>query len=455
MASANECLSCGKKCTQKEAAVKCSVCGLWCHKACSGLTNEFFNCLAEQFKATKRTYWACRVCSTYAEGMNHRLREVQDQAKEAIRIGTENSAEIAKLKEMVIAERERADRAVSKMEAELREEMTRREERRRNIVVHGLIENSDKEGRKRLEADRRQLDEIFIILDVNVSETNDVEFCRRVGEQSDRPRPLIVGFFTEWAKDIVLKNARKLMDSELSGVTLVPDLTDKQRKAEKELTEEAERRNREELEEDDVAKNLSWKVVGKKGQRRLLKTVDRQDSTRGQFRGARGGTSHQRGLRAAAPVFAPRAAVPATRAPAAVVRGSGPARGMLLPRTGRASWTVRHQGQRRVPEEAEAGTSQERSSSRKRKGSGEEQAQQRPKKKGTRGRPAKTRGVARDEQSRSEDDMEDDREEEEEEMSQETVQSQEAGEGDELVEVVSSQEEQQEEEGLRLGSSQQ
>jgi hypothetical protein len=119
------------------------------------------------------------------------------------------------------------------MEAELREEMTRREERRKNIVVHGLLENTEAEGRRRLEADRRQLDEIFIALDVNVSEASDVEFCRRVGEQSERPRPLIVGFFTEWAKDIVLKNAKRLMESELSGVTLVPDLTDKQRKAEK------------------------------------------------------------------------------------------------------------------------------------------------------------------------------------------------------------------------------
>jgi hypothetical protein len=74
MANSNECLSCGKKCTQKDAAVKCSVCGLWCHKACSGLTDAFFNSLAEQYKVSKRSYWACRACGAYAEGMNHRLR---------------------------------------------------------------------------------------------------------------------------------------------------------------------------------------------------------------------------------------------------------------------------------------------------------------------------------------------------------------------------------------------
>jgi hypothetical protein len=190
MASTNDCLSCGKKCTQKEAAVKCSVCGLWCHKNCSGLTNEFFNCLAEQYKATKRSYWACRVCSTYAEGMNHRLREIHDKATEAIRIGQENSEEIAKLKEQVNIEREKAQKAVSRAEENLREEMTRREEKRKNIVVHGLIENNEKEGRQRLEADKRKLDTIFTTLDVNVAADHDVEFCRRVGEKSNNPRPL-------------------------------------------------------------------------------------------------------------------------------------------------------------------------------------------------------------------------------------------------------------------------
>jgi hypothetical protein len=64
----------------------------------------------------------------------------------------------------------------------------------------------------------------------------------------------------------------KRKEYHLSEVTIVPDLTDKQRRAEKELEGEAERRNREELTQDDISKNLSWRVVGKKGQKRIMKS---------------------------------------------------------------------------------------------------------------------------------------------------------------------------------------
>jgi hypothetical protein len=414
MANQNECLSCGKKFAQKEAAVKCSVCGLWCHKSCSGLTNDFFNCMAAQFKATKRTYWACRACGAYAEGMNHRLREIQDQASEAIRIGQENSEEIAKLKEQLISERERADKAVSRVEAELKEEMTRREERRKNIVVHGLQENTEREGRLRMEADKKQLDEIFIVLDVNVMAEQDVEFCRRVGEKSDNPRPLIVGFYTEWAKDTVLKYTRRLMDSNLSNISIVPDLTEQQRRAEKELSAEAERRNAEELSEDDLSKNMYWRVVGKKGQRKLLKTYDRQGTTAGQARG--------RG--------APRGVNQRGGWQGGVAARGGAALGLLPSLGTRATWTVRHRGGGRAAAAAARNVEPEPEKNKKRgrQGSNEEQ-QLRPRKRGTRavGRPTKTRTIQREDEIRLGEEPEDDLP-----TSQDTPPTQEEEEEDEL-----------------------
>jgi hypothetical protein len=49
------------------------------------------------------------------------------------------------------------------------------------------------EGRNRMEADKRKIDEIFKIVDVNLTVESDVEFCRRIGEKAERSRPLIVG----------------------------------------------------------------------------------------------------------------------------------------------------------------------------------------------------------------------------------------------------------------------
>jgi hypothetical protein len=185
-------------------------------------------------------------------------------------------------------ERERADKAVAKLEREMQEEMTRREERRKNIILHGLHESRETDGRRRIEEDKAKLDKVFTILDVNVVAENDVEFCRRAGEKSDRPRPLIVGFYMEWSKEIVLKHAKRLMNSNMSEVTIVPDLTDKQRRAEKELEGEAARRNRDELNEEDVAKNLMWKVVGKKGKKILMKGYNNGAETGGEWTRGRG-----------------------------------------------------------------------------------------------------------------------------------------------------------------------
>jgi len=72
-----------------------------------------------------------------------------------------------------------------------------------------------------------------------------------------------------------------------------PDLTQMQRKEEEEMRQEAERKNREELTQDDISKNLVWTVVGARGEKRIIKVVERgrgggQRIMRGATRGNRG-----------------------------------------------------------------------------------------------------------------------------------------------------------------------
>ena len=291
------CLGCGQKFKQKDASVKCTVCGLWSHKTCSGLTNEHFKCIAEQFKATGRAYWACRSCNSYAEGMNHRLREVEEQSREAIRMGQENEKELKKLREDMERVKGRTDQQIEKSEATILAELDDREARKKNIVVYGIEEADMADGRLRLEHDKNELDRIFTAIDVNVSAAEDVEFCRRVGEKGTQARPLVVGFFTEWSKSIVLKNSKHLANSDLENISIVPDLTQQQRKAEKSMQEEADRRNQDDLSNEDISKNLIWKVVGKRGQKRLIKALNHQQelgpgSSSRYHRGVRG----ERGL---------------------------------------------------------------------------------------------------------------------------------------------------------------
>ena len=300
MAGDQECLGCGQKFKQKDASVRCTVCGLWAHKTCSGLTNEFFKCIADQFKSTGRAYWACRSCNTYAEGMNHRLRELEDQSKEAVRIGQNNEKEIKELKQTLERKSEALEKRIEASGDAVWDEMDERETRRKNVVLHGLEESTAAENRKRMEDDRNALNNIFATLDVNISAEDDVEFCRRLGEKGENPRPLVAGFFTEWSKNTLLKKAKLLDSTDLAHISITPDLTKMQRQREAGLYQEADRRNLEDLTEDDLSKNLSWKVRGKRGQRRLVKGADQTTGNqlaprRGNFRGLVRGRGLEKG----------------------------------------------------------------------------------------------------------------------------------------------------------------
>jgi hypothetical protein len=359
MGKESDCLGCGQKLKQKDASVQCNICGLWSHRTCSGVTTEFFNAMAAQMKATGSTYWACRACNTYAAGMNHRLREVTEKAQQALDIAKESSKETKDLKVTVEQQTVKVDRKIQQAEIDIYEEMSLREEKRKNVVIHGLVEPRGEDGWTRMEEDRKKLNKLFELLDINVIVETDVEFCHRIGEKSDKPRPLVVGFYTEWAKNTLLKNSKYLVGSEMSMVSVVQDLTEKQRKTERDMLAEAERRNREDLNDQDRAKNLQWKVVGKKGQKRLVKVYDREN---GAARGGRGAARGGRG-RGGAPQMAGVALLPA--------RG---AEGTWRPTVGRG-----------------AGDQETRAASvGKRKRSGEEE-QVRKRGAGTRGRPP-TRG---------------------------------------------------------------
>ena len=81
-AAESTCLGCSKKFTAKCSSVLCTVCGLWIHKGCAGMTDDIFDFLDKQLQATEMAYWACKPCTVYAQGMNHRMRGIEEEIKE-------------------------------------------------------------------------------------------------------------------------------------------------------------------------------------------------------------------------------------------------------------------------------------------------------------------------------------------------------------------------------------
>jgi hypothetical protein len=101
----------------------------------------------------------------------------------------------------------------------------------------------------------------------------DLRFCRRIGERGRDARPIVIGVRTEEERRIILERARDLRGGRFDNVSIVPDLTRMQRRGEDRLSEEAARRNSS-LPADDVAKNLRWLVVGRRGEKRLIKGTE-------------------------------------------------------------------------------------------------------------------------------------------------------------------------------------
>ena len=86
-----------------------------------------------------------------------------------------------------------------------------------------------------------------------------------------RERPLVFGVHTKDEKRHILEKSRELLYTQYENVTVVPDMTKSQRKG-----EQQPRRNTQ-LTEEDRNKNLKWLVVGKRGEKRLIKGVERDD----------------------------------------------------------------------------------------------------------------------------------------------------------------------------------
>jgi hypothetical protein len=71
-----------------------------------------------------------------------------------------------------------------------------------------------------------------------------------------------------------------LRGTKFSDISIVPDLTRKQRSREAKMKEEAEERNKD-LTAEERRRNVKWMVVGRRGEKRLIKGVERDQEQYG------------------------------------------------------------------------------------------------------------------------------------------------------------------------------
>jgi hypothetical protein len=129
------------------------------------------------------------------------------------------------------------------------------------------------DNRERIELDKDRCEQLFRSMKARTKK-EDIRFCRRIGEKNSEPRPMVIGLETEEEKRHILARARNLQGTQYSDISVVPDLTKKQRSKEARMKQEAEERNRN-LTADERKRNEKWLVVGRRGEKRMIKGIER------------------------------------------------------------------------------------------------------------------------------------------------------------------------------------
>ena len=185
-----------------------------------------------------------------------------------------------KLSEDMVKMKAEKENVVKKTESNIYREMNEIKARKKNLVFHGIPEaNFDLDAKNRKEKDTNELSEVLTEIDITIDTNDEIKACIRLGrrnEDQEKPRPLLIVFNKEETRDKIFSNARKLANSPFNDISIVPDLTTKQRAEEAAMRKEAKKLN--ESMDDETAKNWVYRCVGPRGEQRLEKVKLRPEN---------------------------------------------------------------------------------------------------------------------------------------------------------------------------------
>ena len=257
----------------------------WCHASCSDLDPQVIKYFDTQFATTGTHSWSCTGCNVAYTAMNKRIRQLENKQIELEKALKTNQEETTRntgrldgvekeMADMKNAAKKDKEDIVKKTTSEWSREMMERESRKGNMVIYGLPEPPADvtAGPERQRRDKTTVGNLFQAMKVDVKNDN-VKFAARVGKVTEsvntNPRPLRMSFRDHSIREKVFSGARNLPDTNFHAVSIVPDLTDMQRREDKELFKEAERLN-EEMDADQ-SENYFYRCVGRRGERTIVK----------------------------------------------------------------------------------------------------------------------------------------------------------------------------------------
>jgi hypothetical protein len=194
----------------------------------------------------------------YSRAITQKVKDVEKKLDEVQKDVKDNAKHLEKVDQNMDDMKKELEKLKNKNKEETAtyitaEEYRERESRRTNVIIHRVKEPAGTTAEERRTADMHECENILLTIGLP-EERKDIRTCRRIGERGEVPRPMVVVMNKESSRTAILAAARKLHNTQYQDVSIVPDLTQQQRKEETGLTEEATRRNNEELTDEDSKK---------------------------------------------------------------------------------------------------------------------------------------------------------------------------------------------------------
>ena len=267
------CLGCKEKITARQTSVMCYICERWTHPKCSNIVPELLKFLGQGVS------WSCDSCKVASENLNKKMialnRDMEEMKKDMKKMEDNHNSlkqQVNKIQEQCDRNEVEKEKTKDDVKQAVFNEMRERDDKRCNFIIHGIPEVQDAKwsGYDKKDLDICWLEGIMDALDIEFEANKDMKFIRRLGDQKEEScRPILVGCKEEEMKLKVIRECRKLGNlEEWEDIYVVPDLTRQQRREEAEMVKEMYKRNSELSTED--ALNSEWRMVGLKGEKRLI-----------------------------------------------------------------------------------------------------------------------------------------------------------------------------------------
>ena len=288
-----KCPTCTRVVKASEKGTQCSICDRWFHNICQNLTPDEYKALQGN---NTRIHWYCDSCQVGATSLYKKVLSLEVASKKM-------ETKIGKLEEKIDGKpsKEEVDTQIAakldevletKVEESIDEKMqgieninsetictkvvteiSERENRANNIIMHGIDESNEEDGADRTREDWETIKQVLTEIGIE-EQPGDQTMMKRLGERTeDKKRPILISLKDKRTKQEIITKARKLKDSEkFKQVGISHDLTKIQREELKNLREEARKKSTEET---------TYIVIGPPERRKIVAKKDRTQARQG------------------------------------------------------------------------------------------------------------------------------------------------------------------------------